>query len=52
MSAYKMLELNLAVDLRNGPSQILHNYGSGGKLDKSMAHAIMQLLAEGRIEKM
>ena len=50
MSAYKMLELNLTVDLRNSPSQILHNYGSGGKLDASMAHAIKQLLAEGRIE--
>ena len=51
MSAYKMLELHLTMDLRNGSSQIMHNYGSGGKLDASMAHAIAQLLREGRIEK-
>ena len=46
-----MIELNLTVDLRNGPSQIMHNYGSGGRLDESMAYAIMQLIAEGRIEE-
>ena len=51
MSAYKMLELHLTMDLRNGVSQIMHNYGSGGKLDASMAHAIGQLLKQGRIEK-
>ena len=51
MSAYKMLELHLTMDLRNGNSQIMHNYGSGGKLDASMAYAIAQLLEEGRIEK-
>ena len=51
MSAYKMLELHLTMDLRNGVSQIMHNYGSGGKLDASMAHAIAQLLKEGRIEE-
>ena len=51
MSAYKMLELHLTMHLRNGTSQIMHNYGSGGKLDASMEHAIKQLLAEGRIEE-
>ena len=51
MPAYKMIELNLTVDLRNGPSQILHNYGSGGRLDESMAYAILQLIAEGSIEE-
>ena len=50
MSAYKMLELHLTMDLRNGTSQIMHNYGSGGKLDASMEYAIGQLLKEGRIE--
>ena len=51
MSAYKMIELNLTVDLSNGPSQVLHNYGSGGRLDESMAYAILKLIEEGRIEE-
>ena len=51
MSAYKMIELTLQMDLRNGVSQQCHSYATGGKLDASMAHALQLLLAEGRIRE-
>ena len=51
MSAWKMLELHLTVDMKNDPSQIMHNFGSGAKLDASMEHALQLLIKEGRIEE-
>ena len=51
MANYKMLELHLKMDLQDGPSQLMHNYGTGGRLDASMSYALQLLVEEGRIEE-
>ena len=47
----EMLELHLKVDLQDGPSQLMHNHGTGGRLDASMSYALQLLVEEGRIEE-